>query len=1374
MIAKWIGLGLWWLCCLSAGVHAQPTTTPPAGMTVLFISASNVPLGKFHALEKIAAPHGIAVRQQSLQSLPDSVDAASLPAADMIVVDAYQQEQVQAKLGQAMADMRHMGRPYLWHLEKGPQGSSMPQAQVQRLTDYYLNGGQANYARYFQTLQQWHAGSQGEAVADPVVYPKVGIYHPRAPGQVFVSTQQYLDWRQLQLDKLPPVVAINFHQQQLSGMQTEVIDDLVARIEQTGAVALPYFNPSADEEAHHALLTLKGQRVADVLINTRIMLNAEGSRRAYEALGIPVIQATTYRRGSAADWEADPQGIPAMDLPLYVAQPEFTGISDIQIASAVDGHSGSALPLAAQAQSVVNKALRLVALQRKPNADKRISLFFWNSPPGEKNLASAFMNVPASMVNALQAIQAAGYHTTVPSQEVLIPQLQGMLTHIYRHTRLQDLVEQGLADTLPVAQYEAWLAQQPASVRQEVDARWGTPAQSDMVIEHQGRTVFVIPRLVLGQVALLPQPPRSDKRDDQEKALYHSLSSVPTHFYLATYLWAREAQGGWGSDAIIHFGTHGSQEWLPGKERGLRVTDYPSLMVGDLPVVYPYIVDNIGEAQQAKRRGRALTLSYQTPPFQSAGMHQDWMALHDLLHAWQEQDTGAVKEQYRADILAKAQALRMDKDMGWKQPHTAENFVQFVDRLHAYLHELAETIQPLGLHSLGQAPADDHRIATVVMMLGKPYWHAAAQAAGVEEGEIDEAMVGPYEAMQQSVPFQVLQHALQGSGQVARHEAGHEAAKVAAYAADPALRLWLDQGRDWYARLGAHNELPALLHALSGQYIPTSYGGDPVKNPDAFPTGRNLYGFDPARVPSPQAWQAGKQAAEQMLDAHRKATGQTLSKVTFSLWSVETMRHQGILEAQALHLMGVEPVWDKGGRVVDVKLQSRQALGRPRVDVVLSATGLYRDHFPNTLKLLAKAAKLVATTQEADNPAWAFSQQLRQRLLRQGVAEDVADDASQTRIFSTATGEYGTGLPEATLATDSWGNKEEGNAKLAQLYLSRMQTAYGPDEKRWGMQGVEGAAPGTNLYAEQLKGTQAAVLARSSNTYGMLTTDDPFQYLGGIGLAVRALNGEAPALYISNLRNPGATRTEAAQDFLAKELATRQFHPGYIQGLMKEGYSGTLRVLDATNNLWGWTAVAHEIVRDDQWQEMADVYVNDKHQLGVQQWMEQNNPHAYAQTMERMLEAARKGYWQTDAATLTQLKARYSELQQRFDVYTANQAFMDYVQQGSEVAALPTPKLIPQPMASAAPAAPPAQTATPAAPQPERPEDTSPDDAAPITPVSGMVLEKTEPPPPPKLSPADAVLQALQQFFFACLLLAMAALGAWAQTRPVALARRKA
>ena len=376
----------------------------------------------------------------------------------------------------------------------------------------------------------------------------------------------------------------------------------------------------------------------------------------------------------------------------------------------------------------------------------------------------------------------------------------------------------------------------------------------------------------------------------------------------------------------------------------------------------------------------------------------------------------------------------------------------------------------------------------------------------------------------------------------------------------------------------------------------------------------------------------------------------------------------GLLEAQAFWALGVEPQWDAGGRVTGVKLVPRQQLGRPRVDVVLSATGLYRDHFPNVMKWLAVAAKLAAEADEADNPVLDNARAIARRLQAAGVAADVAMRAGQTRIFSAGAGSYGTGLDDAALATDTWRGQQEGDRKLAQLYLSRMQFAYGPDEKEWGT-----TLPGVNLYAEHLKGTQGAVLSRSSNLYGMLTTDDPFQYLGGIALAVRYLDGKAPDLYIANLRGSGAGRVDGAAEFLARELATRQFHPGYIRGLMAEGYSGTLQVLDATNNFWGWNAVAREVVRDDQWQEMVDVYVRDKHRLGVKEWFERENPHALAQVMERMLEAARQGYWRADANTVQELRRRYRDLAKRFDVRSDNRRFTAFVGYGLAAAATPFP-----------------------------------------------------------------------------------------------------
>ena len=449
------------------------------------------------------------------------------------------------------------------------------------------------------------------------------------------------------------------------------------------------------------------------------------------------------------------------------------------------------------------------------------------------------------------------------------------------------------------------------------------------------------------------------------------------------------------------------------------------------------------------------------------------------------------------------------------------------------------------------------------------------------------------------------------------------------------------------------------------------------------------------------------------------------------------MRHQGILEAQALWTMGVEPVWDAGGRVIDVRLVPREQLKRPRVDVVLSATGLYRDHFPNAMKQLAKAVQLAARANEADNPLYANSRAIAERLVAQGIPEKAAQKAAETRIFSSESGRYGTGLDDAALATDTWKSRGEADKKLANLYLSKMQFAYGADEADWGAQGIaggEGKAARLNLYAEHLKGTEGAVLARTSNLYGMLTTDDPFQYLGGIGAAVRALDGKAPELYIANLRNSGADgkggRIEGADQFLAKELATRNFHPGYILGLMAEGYAGTLQVLDGINNFTGWTTVSREIVRDDQWQAFVDVYVRDKHKLGLKDWFEKNNPHALAQSIEKMLEMARHGYWQADAKTVAELKQRYRELAKRYNVKSDNATFEKFAAEGfGLVAPLPAPAPAPtRPQSAADLVAPP--------PPPAPPQ------------ITGMKLEKVDnrPPEMPPLALAGSGLLLLATF----------------------------
>jgi cobaltochelatase CobN len=664
--------------------------------------------------------------------------------------------------------------------------------------------------------------------------------------------------------------------------------------------------------------------------------------------------------------------------------------------------------------------------------------------------------------------------------------------------------------------------------------------------------------------------------------------------------------------------------------------------------------------------------------------------------------------------------------------------------LHDHLHELATTAQPLGLHTFGRGSDEQGRLYTVLMMLGAPFWEAAATLADGNDLEADEALIADYANMTQTAPYKLLaKYAVQGQS---------------TNGLPPKLKAMVEQGHRWYTDLQAEGETRGLLAALEGRYIPTSYGGDPIKNPDSLPTGRNLYGFDPSRVPTKAAWAAGKEALDKLAAAHKQKTGVTPSKFTFTLWSVETMRHMGMLEAQALWAMGVEPVWDAGGRVTDVRLVPRKDLGRPRIDVVLSATGLYRDHFPNVMKQLARAAQLASqATVESDNAVAKNAKTITAQLVTQGWRADGAQRAGETRIFSGASGNYGTGLDDAALATDTWRTKEEGDRKMAELYLRKMQFAYGPNEADWGKSGADlareagGSSGGAslNLYASHLKGTQAAVLARASNLYGMLTTDDPFQYLGGIATAVRYLDGKAHELFISNLRGSGSGKAEEAGGFLARELATRQFHPGYIQGLMKEGYAGTTAMLDSMNNFTGWTTVAREIVRDDQWQEFADVYVRDKHNLGMRQYMEKNNPHALAQMMERMLEMSRQGYWQADSATVEELKDRYKDLAKRFDVRTSNTTFQEFVGLSGYGLGQPVDGAVVQatPAARAAAVAQPQQA--PVADKPLEPQ------APPL--IEGMKLEKV----------AEPVVQALSAMllFAMGLLLMTPALGAWRQWR---------
>ncbi len=1121
-------------------------------------------------------------------------------------------------------------------------------SQSQTLFDYYYNGGEENLRRMLVFLEKEIRKnelpeSNSEQTLPPIIFPKLGIYHPAYEKKVFNNVPDYRAWKDAKTDT--PMIGIAISRETIAAGETTVIDALIQRIENHGGIAVPFYYPGYGESEYIDLLSPDGKVAVDNIINTRIIHWAEKRRTEYEKLGVPVLQVLPYTKGGQSEWESDQAGIPAQVTPFYLTMPEMAGAIDPLVISARTKNKKQ-IPIDYQLNNVVSKALKLSALKHKANADKKIAIMFYNYPAGEKNASASFFNVPTSLASIFKSLRKANYTVALQQEQWFIEHTGLMLRPFHRelpYTELSGLGSiHGSGGLLPISVYQKWYRALPPSVRNKIEAQWGAPEKSFTVAKINGELQFIIPRMISGNVMVLPQPPRGN-RQERERSIYHDKNIPVSHNYLAVYLYAREQ---FGADAIVHLGTHGSHEYLPGKERGLSVYDAGNLAVGDMPVIYPFIMDDVGEALQTKRRGRATVISHLTPPLAKSGLYAELVDLHELMHQYKALDEGGVKARTKDAIITAVEARNIHQDLAWNTADLNTRFDTFLPELHNYLSDLSAQNQPLGLHTFGEVPEESHLISTLIQMLGKRFIKPAERYTGrlnddqhEHTNSNDHDSMVDYRTLNQAPEYQLIKTFVID---------GVSLDKIK----NDELRDLLIESKANYANFQNIEENSALLEALAGQYVSSSTGGDPVRSPEALPSGRNLYGFDPSKIPTQAAWQSGKALMDDLIANYFNDHGIYPDKITFSMWSIETMRHLGVVESQVLYAMGVRPVWNDNGRVTGTEIIPYSELKRPRVDVVLSATGLYRDAFPNIMMMIAKAIEEVAQLKEENNFVYRHANKLKAELIAEGMDENEAGKLSTIRIFSNESGNYGTNVASASMASDTWKTED----KLAKLYLSRMGFFYGSDEKTWGEK-----LPDVDLYAKNLSGTDVALFSRSSNVYGLLSSDDPFQYMGGISLAIRHLDGKSPEMFISNLRDPDNSRSEPLGRFLAAELRTRQFHPQWIKEIQAEGYAGTLTTLDVLNNFWGWQVVDPDNVRDDQWQEFFEVYVQDKYQLNMREWYENNNSHALAQIIERMLEAARKEYWTTDADTLRELTQTYIEIAQKYDVLTQNEQFREYV-----------------------------------------------------------------------------------------------------------------
>jgi len=426
---------------------------------------------------------------------------------------------------------------------------------------------------------------------------------------------------------------------------------------------------------------------------------------------------------------------------------------------------------------------------------------------------------------------------------------------------------------------------------------------------------------------------------------------------------------------------------------------------------------------------------------------------------------------------------------------------------------------------------------------------------------------------------------------------------------------------------------------LEGKYIPPGSNGDPIRNPDALPTGRDLCTFDERLIPTKEAWEVGKDMADHLLAQRINETGKYPQKIAFLLWSIETSRHQGIMESEIFYLLGVKPIWDKRGRVKTVELISSSELGRPRIDVVVTTSGTYRDMYSSKIKLIDKAVRLAAQSNDTEYPNYVKedSELIYRASIDAGYNVSEARSLSMARIFSPPPDSYTPGLQNAIPASDTWGDTE----KLAELYIDRMSYVYG--EEIWGEHL-------TDLFTQNLDGVEVGVFSRSSNVYGVLDHPMVATYFGGLNLAVKSVSEKAPDMYINNLREPNNPRVETLSYFLNRELRTRYFNPKWIEGMMEHGYDGTRYMAQFTEDLWVWDVVTPDLITDDMWNQVYDIYAQDKYNLGTKEFFDSNNPYALQSVTARMLEAIRKGYWGPSEDVKTALAEIYQKSVEEYGV----------------------------------------------------------------------------------------------------------------------------
>ncbi|MCT7663919.1 cobaltochelatase subunit CobN [Shinella kummerowiae] len=1207
---------------------------------VLFLSAADTELASIAAAHRARASE-TRLRLASLATLshPMSVDTyieRTARHAKLIVIRAlggasYFRYVLEALLATAVANgITLVALPGDDRPDEGLLPFNRIDAEDRQSLWAYLNEGGADNAERF--LAYADAVLFGGAKPEPATpLEKAGIWWP-GKGVVDIET-----WREASKSVLrpegfePPTAAISFYRAYVQSGETRPVEMLIEALAAEGIRALPIFVSSLKEP-----VSIETVRAAFADIRTEVVLNATsfavsapGAGRKPTVLdetGAPVLQAI-FSGSSREAWEASGQGLTARDLGMNVSLPEVDGrvlSRAISFKAAaryderVETNIVSLDPVEDRIRFVVKLAAGWARLRRTTPAERRVAIVMANYPNRDGRLGNGVgLDTPAGTMEVLRAMAAEGYAVAdLPVDgDALIAHLMAGPTNAAKDGR-------EIRETLSLNHYRAFFAGLPVSIQAEMTARWGGPEDDPFVTGD----VFALPLARFGETLVGIQPARGYNIDPKDT--YHSPDLVPPHGYLAFYAFLRQH---YGAHAIVHLGKHGNLEWLPGKALALSEACYPEAVLGPVPHLYPFIVNDPGEGTQAKRRSAAVIIDHLTPPLTRADTYGPLKDLEALVDEYYEASGGDPRRirLLTRQILDLVRDIGLDRDAGIAKSDGEETALQ---KLDAYLCDLKEMQIRDGLHVFGVSPEGRLLTDLTVALARVPRGLGEGGEASLQRAIAADALHGaafdpldcvasdPWNGPRPDILAQQTDAPWRSNGDTveriellaARLVDGTLVCPEDWHATNTVLAVIDSTIRPAIAACGPA-EIAALMRGLDGRFIEPGPSGAPTRGrPDVLPTGRNFYSVDSRAVPTPAAWELGKKSAELLVTRYAQDHGEWPTSFGITAWGTSNMRTGGDDIAQAMALIGVKPTWDMASRrVTGFEIIPPAVLRHPRVDVTLRISGFFRDAFPEQIALFDRAVRAVGALEEddSDNPIAARMRAEAAALAAKGVAEGEAMKQAGFRIFGAKSGGYGAGL-QAMMDEGLW--TERGD--LAEAWLA------------WGAHAYDGegdSVPMRERLEARMKSLQAVVQNQDSREHDLLDSDEYYQFEGGMAAAVEHLSGQQPVVYHNDLSRPEKPVVRTLEDEIGRVVRARVVNPKWIDGVMRHGYKGAFEIAATVDFMFAFAATTGA-VKDHHFEAAYQAYVLDER---VRDFLTQKNPAALAEMAARFAEAIDRKLW---------------------------------------------------------------------------------------------------------------------------------------------------